>query len=277
MTHAAPFTHYDLVREESEDPPRLIENVTAVSVIWREGHRIAGLLEVLVKHFTNIVVVVQESDDNTLDECRRILTGPHHKVIEDEWRKGGDFSMPLALSHVDTEWTFVISGDEMPDYELLTTMPKCVEVMEQGGNSGAFLNCKEWIDGIPYFEYPSHVRLFRTSGGWEARHHSAAPHENTIQWPFGNYLHVRTLDEVCKDYLRKLHMMEEEFEAAIKRDDRADAQRLANLANVNRTMLYRACKQTAEVKGWRYVWNHEWWPEVDRIVFSKLDSGVTIL
>lgn len=238
---------------------------TAVGVYWNEGHRIGALMQQLVDNFESVVAVVQKSSDDTLAICRSILTGPNHQVIEDEWRGGGDFSMPLALGHVSTEWTFVISGDEMLDDELIRTLPDAITACEDGGYSGAKIRCEEWIDGVEYVEHGSHVRLFRTAGGWEARHHSAASHDNLLpgDWPFGKYIHTRTLEEVCRDYLRKLTMMEQEGEA--------------QLAFHNRYTIFTVCNLVAGAKGWRYVWSLEQWPEIERRVFSQAQTPIEVI
>lgn len=237
--------------------PAPYDGVTAVSVVWNEGHRIAPLVSTLATWFRNVVIVVQKSDDDTLAICQKILTEPTHHVVEDEWRGGGDFSMPLALSHVPTEWTYVISGDEFPDLELLRTMPDAIAKMESEGFDGAFLYTEEWIEDVPYYEHGRHVRLFRTAGGWEARHHSAAPHDNVTVWPHGRYLHRRTLDEMVRDYLRKLNMMEAEGD---------------QLALHNKATIYRVCTMIAAEKGWRFVRSHEWWPEVERRIMDLAPS-----
>lgn len=240
-------------------------NATAVGVYWKEGHRIGPLMARLATHFSHVTVVVQKSDDDTLPACQAILTGDTHKVIEDEWRGGGDFSMPLALENVDTEWVFVISGDEWPDDELLASLPDAIKACEEGGYSGAMIAPEEYIDGVRYVEHPSHVRLFRKSGGWEARHHSAASHENLLPgiWPRGKYIHTRTLDEFYGDYLRKLTMMEAEG------DDQ--------LAFHNRYVIFAVSNLIANEKGWKYVWGRPQWPEVERRVFDRAETPIAFI
>jgi len=240
------------------------KNVTAVSVVWEEEQRIGSLGGILYSWFDNVVIVVQKGSDRTLDICRNLMIKPTHKIIEDEWRGGGDFSMPLALSHVETDWTYVISGDEEPDLELLRSMPDAIAAMEEGGYDGAMIRCEETIEGIKYVEHPAHVRLFRTAGGWEARHHSAAPHDNLMPgiWPHGAYIHTRSLEEVCRDYLRKLTMMEAEGDS---------------LADHNRYTIFAVCNLVAAEKGWRFVWALEQWPEIERRVFAYVDSQLAVI
>lgn len=238
---------------------------TAVGVYWNEAHRIERLCKQLVDNFDEVVMVVQQSTDDTLAICQRVLTGPRHHVIEDEWRGGGDFSMPLALSHVTNEWAFVISGDELLDDDLLATLPDAIAACEAGGYSGTMIRCEETIDGIEYIEHGAHVRLFRTSGGWEARHHSAAPHVNLMPgvWPRGAYIHARSLEEVWSDYLRKLSMMEEEGEDA--------------LAAHNRRTLHYVTTLVANEKGWAYVKSLPQFPEVQRRVLALAPSSMQVL
>ena len=236
----------------------MIKGVTSVSVLWEEAHRAERLLSCLVEHFERVVVVVQECDDGTWEIAKRVLR-PTDALIWDEWRGGGDFSMPMALDQVRTEWVFVISGDEYPTDELLDSIPSAILLMETTRRSGAFIRFEETIEGEPYIEHGKHVRLFRKSGGWEARHHSSAPHENTITWAVGHIDHTRSLDEVVADYTRKYRMMEHEGRT--------------ELFGVQVTMLQRACTQTAAVKGWDWVKAHDWWPEVESIAFRDGSSS----
>lgn len=238
---------------------------TAVGVYWNEAHRIGSLMHLLAEEFEAVTVVVQKSTDDTLDICRSILTGPKHKVIEDEWRGGGDFSMPLALSHVDTDWTFVISGDETLDDDLLRTLPDAIAACEEGGYSGAYIKTEETIEGVEYVEHKHHVRLFRTAGGWEARHHSAASHENLLPyvWPHGAYIHTRTFDEFAADYLRKLTMMEAEGNE--------------KLALHNRYTIFNVCNMMAGAYSWRWVWQRPAWDEIERRVFSYAETPMEVI
>lgn len=241
-------------------------NATAVSVVWNEGQRIAPLASTLGMWFSNVVIVVQKSTDDTLRIARKTLDShPGATVVEDEWRGGGDFSMPLALSHVTTDWTFVISGDEFPSLDLLQSLLDAIAACEEGGYSGAFIRFHETIDGVEYFEHGQHVRLFRTSGGWEARHHSAASHDNLLPyaWPVGHIEHTRSLDEFYADYLRKLSMMEAEGNE--------------QLALHNRYTIFSVSNLIAGAKGWRYVWGRPQWDEVERRVFAYAGTPMEII
>jgi hypothetical protein len=241
----------------------MIENVSAVSVLWNEAARVEGLLTQLTAHFPEVVVVVQKSSDRTLLLAERVLRGHQDIVVEDEWRGAGDFSMPLALSHVRNEWAFVVSGDEIPSDDLLASIPDAVAQMERDRNDGAFIECQERIEGVPYVEHGRHVRLFRTSTGWEARLHSAATHENVIRWPIGHIQHDRSLNEVFEDYLRYIRIAEEAEDG--------------NLVNLNINTIYRAANLVADAKGWKYVHAQPAWPEVERRVFALVPRSMEVL
>lgn len=236
----------------------MIDNITAVSILWEEEARAERLITTLTSHFDHVVVVVQKGSDATAAIAARLLTRPTDRFVEDEWRGAGDYSAQLALDNVTTPWTFLVSGDELPSTELLASLPSAVRIMEQQMKDGAFLEFKETIEGLPYLEHGRHVRLFRTEGGWEPRMHSAAPHGNNIVWATGYIAHDRSLDEVAHDYLRYLTIAERDKDAG--------------LLQVNRTMLYRACSLVAASMGWQWVWAHDWWPEVERRVFNLMPS-----
>ena len=246
------------------NPP--YENVSAVGVYWQEAHRIGDLASIIAAWFKNASLVVQKGDDTTLTVLQDYLIRPTHHITEDEWRGGGDFSMPLALSKVATPWSFVISGDELPDLELLRSLPDAIAACEEGGYSGAFIKFYETLDGVEFVQHEEgHVRLFRTAGGWEARHHSAASHENLLPytWPTGKIIHARSLEEMCRDYLRKLTMMEAEGDE--------------KLALHNRYAIFTACNLVAGVHGWRHVWSLPMWDEIERRVFAYAETPMEVI
>ena len=243
----------------------MIENVSSVSVLWNEAARVEGLLRRLATYFPEVVVVVQDSTDDTLLRAERTLGAAMetYALIQDKWRGAGDFSMPLALANVSNEWAFVVSGDEIPSDDLLASIPDAVAQMERDHNDGAFIECHETIEGEPYVEHGRHVKLFRASTGWEARLHSAATHENVIRWPIGHIQHDRSLNEVFEDYLRYIRIAEEAEDG--------------NLVNLNMNTIYRAANLVAEARGWKYVHAQPAWAQVERRVFAHVPRSIEVL
>ena len=72
----------------------------------------------------------------------------------------------------------------------------------------------------------------------------------------------RTLDEVARDCLRFLRV--------------SDMDRTGSVFAIVRWHLRQACVKTAEVKGWAYVKDHDWWPEAEPIVFSSQVQEVEV-
>jgi hypothetical protein len=243
--------------------PPPYENIAGVSVIYNEERRVAPLTATLGTWFDEVVVVVQKSTDKTLDIARKILNAPTHKVIEDAHRGAGDFSMPTALAAVTKPWVFVLSGDEMPDIELLRSLPDLTTALERDGLQGAFIEFEEKVDGVPYIEHGRHVRVFRPEGGWEARLHSAASHDRVGIWPIGVIHHERSLSELIIDYLGYLAIAERDGDAG--------------LVDVNRATIMRACETVAESKGWAYVRGLKEWPMVEQHVLRYLRTDMDIL
>jgi glycosyltransferase involved in cell wall biosynthesis len=234
----------------------VIENVTAGGVYWNEAHRLPRLLALLQEHFARTVVVVQESDDDTLGICQR-MARQHDRVRTDEHRGAGDPSFPIMVQTVETPWIFVVSGDEWPTTELLDSLPDAVRMAEQRGHDGVSIQFQARIDGIEtHQEQDRHVRLFATRVGWpHAMLHSRPLVLNPLAWETGYIQHDRTLDEMIRDYLRYWNMG-----------------RLSDSwSRHNGRMIHDACELVAAHKGWPYITLFPWWPEVRSIAFGGSD------
>ena len=235
----------------------MIENVTAGGVYWNEAHRLPKLLGVLKDHFSHVAVVVQESTDGSLEVCRNLLDRPDDHVVVDLHRGAGDPSFPLLLQYVDTEWVFIVSGDEMPSDTLLTSIPRAIATADQAGKDGVWVYFHSTIQGIDFTgEQDAHLRLFRARVGWpQSALHSRPMTENTLWWPVGHIDHDRSLDELVVDYLRYIEL------------GRHSSQWTAH----NQMMLRDACVKVAEQTGWQFVTASSWWPEVRDMVFGGSD------
>jgi glycosyltransferase involved in cell wall biosynthesis len=230
----------------------VIRNITAGMVVWNEGHRLQTLLDTLRPVFEHIVIVVQESTDDTLDialQGRRFTD----KVIRDEHRGTGDASMPRLMARIETQWTFIISGDELPSADLLASMQEIVEVAQRNGADGVWIPFRSIVEGVEYNEQHGHLRLFHTSLRWPDTMHSRPTPKHEMEWDRGYILHERSLDEMMQDYLRYWRL----------------GQGNKGWEDHNRLMMHDACAVIAEHKGWDFVKSFPWWPQVEAIAFVE--------
>ena len=79
-------------------------------------------------------------------------------------------------------------------------------------------------------------------------------------WPFGHIIHSRSADEMVRDYLRYLKVGQEYA-------DSHDMPRQWDPHNIQQ--LHDVCVVAAGAKGWEFVQQHEWWPEVEAIAFKE--------
>jgi glycosyltransferase involved in cell wall biosynthesis len=235
----------------------MIEDVTAGGVYWNEAHRLPKLLDLLQAHFSHVVVVVQESTDGSLQICQNLLTRPGDRVREDAHRGAGDPSFPIMVQSVETEWIFVVSGDEMPSDNLLESIPAAIAAADELGRNGIWIRFHSTIQGIDFTgEQDMHLRLFRTSVGWpHSALHSRPMTDSVLYWDIGWIDHDRSLDEMVADYLRYIEL------------GRSSSQWTAH----NVMMLRDACTMVAEHTGWSWIISSVWWPEVRDIAFGGSD------
>lgn len=229
------------------------DHVSVLIAAWNEEERIGGLLEYLKPWFTSIIVCVQESEDSTFDIVHTLLDREGDQVFGDKHWGHGDASMPALVRAAHTEWCFAIACDEQPDLELLQSVHSATAYAELGRSDGIWLRYYSITEGIEANDTQSgHLRLFKKSVGWPKTMHSRPPATRAIWWPYGLIEHVRSLDEMMRDYLRYYSL-------------ETDPGRLAH----DRLMMHDACAVIAEHYGWHYLEKYEWWPQVKKIAFPK--------
>ncbi len=233
------------------DPSRVpYTDVTFGGVYWNDADRVARLLAAMRPWFVNVVVGVQDSPDDTLAVCRRFA----NRVIEDDHHGYCEPTLSRVVDSVATEWSFVVSADEMPDYRLLGSFQAMVD--RAGADptiDGFWIRFVSSIDGIEYpSESDNHLRFFRSRLGWPRTMHSRPDAANAVFWRTGEIRHDRSLDEMIRDYLRYFRL------------GRGDAGWEVH----NRLMIHDACAATASRKGWPYVRGHDWWPEAEAVAFA---------
>lgn len=229
------------------------EHVSALIVAWNEEMRIGGLIELLKGWFTDFVVCVQKSTDSTLDIARALL--PEEMVIEDQHWGHGDHSFPMMVQRATTPWCFVVSCDEHPDLELLQSIRSATVYAEldRKRSEGVWFRFSSLIEGIEVPEQGQHLRLFKRYVGWPQTLHSRPPTTKAYLWPFGQFIHDRSLDEMVQDYLRYYRI----------------GQGAPQWDNHNVTMMRDACVFVAKRYGWSYVTRYDWWPQVAALAFPQ--------
>lgn len=226
-------------------------DVTFAGVFWNDAERVERLLQAVRPWFINLVVGVQTSPDGTLDVCRRHAD----QVIEDEHRGYCEPTLSKVVAAVRTEWSFVVSADEMPSGELFESFQDMLDrAAAEPTIDGFWIRFVSSIDGIDYpSESDNHLRCFRSHLGWPSTMHSRPNASHAIFWPTGSIRHDRSLDEMILDYLRyfRLGLGDPGWEAH------------------NRVMIHDACTATAAQKGWDYVRSFDWWPEAASVAFEE--------
>lgn len=226
-------------------------DVTVGMVLWNEAERLPNLLATLQPVFEHIVLVIQESTDETL-EIAEAVRRPGDRIVTDDHRGTGDASMPMLLANVKTDWVFIISGDELPDPELLGSLWLAGWWAQSQSIDGLWIDFRSTIDDVPASVDSAHLRMFRSGLHWQNTMHSRVYPQRDGHWPFGFIHHDRSLDEMMVDYLRYLSM----------------SGRDAGWINHNKLMMRDACVGVADAKGWDYVKSFTWWPEVEEVAFG---------
>lgn len=227
-------------------------DITCGMVLWNEAHRLPALLDTLQPVFEHIAIVVQKSTDDTLEIAeQRARDGD--LVLEDKHHGHGDASMPKLLAAIRTPWTFIVAGDEMPNERLLRSIWSAGWWAEDRGIDGLWVDFESTIEGIRANEQVSHLRMFRRSLTWSPTMHSRVYPIREGHWPTGVIRHDRSLDEMVRDYLRYFEL----------------GRGNTGWETHNRTMIHDAVAAVAETRGWGFVREFEWWPEVRAICFPK--------
>lgn len=240
---------------EIEYPSLRDPNIAFACVVWQDAERLERLLTHVRPYFTALAVGVQKSTDGTLDVARRLAD----IVVTDEHRGFGDATFgPKILPQVTQSWTFKVDADEFPSEDLLGSLPHAARAAEKVGVEGVWIPFRSSIEGFYWEEQHSHLRLFRTHLGWPNKLHSRPPVWRCLQWMTGFIDHSRSLDEMMQDYL------------SYYRIGLGDT----GWTKHNQLMMRNACIGTAKKKGWHYVKQFPWWPEVRKAAFIGGDPMV---
>ncbi len=239
VTHPNPYPYTD---------------VSLLIVAWNEEERIGPLMQYLKPYFERFVVCVQDSTDDTLNIARSIANRENDVVLTDRHHGHGDASFPVMVDHTKTEWCFVVSCDEWPNEELLTSIWSAIAFasLDTATDQAVWFYFQSSIEGIEIPEQNAHLRLFRRNVGWPQTLHSRPMTDRGILWPYGLFHHDRSLDEFVLDYLRYYKV----------------GQGHPMWDSHNLMMMSAACRAVANNYGWDYVTRYPWWPEVKDLAFS---------
>jgi hypothetical protein len=245
---------FERIVEEARIPhpnPRPYPDCTAVSVIWNEEARIGRLLRLLQSFFCHVVVCVQESSDRSL-EIARNMARDGDVVIPDEHRGFAEASAHVVAPAVRTAWAFVVSADEWPSDDLLSSVRTIIAYADRHGYQGIWVPFRSTLDGVPFEEQRGHLRILRRELGWSPALHTRPKAARSFWSPRGHIDHDRSLDETVRDYLRYLELG-----------------RGNPLWERHNTLMIRsACGAVAARHGWEYVMARGWWPRVREVAFG---------
>lgn len=229
------------------------EDVTFTGAYWNCAERLESLLTYVRPWFTNIVVVVQKSPDDTLKVAQDLAD----QVFEDRWHGRGDPSIHRAVNKVKTRFAFVISDDERPSPDLLDSFQELAETLVAEGKDGAWIPFHSSIDGIDFTkEAQGHLRFFSPKIPWPSTPHARPMTDNTLFWDHGYVDHDRTLDEMMQDYVRRYDLTGKEPS-------------WGQMQAHNVKMIRSASSAIGERKGWPYVKSFDWWPRVMDIAYDE--------
>lgn len=226
-------------------------HISFAIVVWNDATRLDRLLAYVRPYFATLCVAVQDSVDSTLSVAREWAD----VVVIDDHRGYGDATFgPRLLPKVRTPWTLKIDADEWPSTELLQSLSNATWYADHVAHTeGVWIPFRSSVDGIEYQEQHAHLRLFHTDAGWPKTMHSRPDIQDGVLWTTGHIRHDRSLDELVRDYLRYLE---------IGRDN-------PSWVAHNTVMIESACRGTADVKGWDYVKDHRWWPQVEKLLSAS--------
>lgn len=228
-------------------------DVTFAGVYWREAERLPALLELVRPWFTHIVLGVQESPDDTLAIAKQYAD----TVIEDRCHGFAEPTFTPLLAAVKTPWVFIVSGDETPSEDLLESFQDMIEAAIRDPQIDAFgIRFRSTIEGIDFSaETDEHVRVFRPYLRWPTTMHSGPQFRRAVSWKTGSIAHDRSLTEMIHDYVRYYGLGSTDHGWTLH----------------NAMMMREACRGVARHRGWEYVEQFDWWPEVQRIAFGGDD------
>lgn len=249
---APPVSDVRRLSQIVDEPP--YTHITFVLVAHNEERRLGALLATVRPYFERMVVAVQRSSDRSGEIAQ---TYADH-VVWDEHHGFGDASMPAIMRQVHSRWALRIDADEMPSIDLMMSLSSATWWAEHEGAGGVWIPYHSSVEGMPYEQQHSHLRLWSTRWGWPPLLHSRPNPEGQILWQTGFIDHHKTLDEFVDGYLSYLRV----------------GRNNPGWTEHNLSQLQNVCLAAAERYGWSHVTERRWWPEVLKEAFNGEDPSL---
>jgi len=128
----------------------VIQSVSLCMVVYNEGHRIFDTLSFALPHVDEMVIVDQQSTDNTVEEINRFASTTD-KVVQIVFDKHWGFCEPsrkLAHQHASGDWILVLDADERISDEFAAEMRTIDEKVQPNFYRGCRLKRSLWISGV---------------------------------------------------------------------------------------------------------------------------------
>ena len=188
-------------------------SIAANLVVRNEEKRLAILLPLLKNTVDEIVIVDQESTDNTVKLAEKYAT-----VIKDEARGFADLSRPLAMANTKSDWIVVLDADEFITNRFRDDIPELIRRRDIDGYILHLAIIRQdsydlqqvlkfgWENSLPHASYPHIYRLFRkgrATFGKVLHEHIHIPHLGTVSHLWYNAIvEIKTPKEQVRDEIR---------------------------------------------------------------------------
>lgn len=236
-----------------DDPP--YSHIDFVLVAKNETLRLPALLAHVRPYFDRMVVAVQRSSDDTEQIARKWA----NVIIRDFDHGYGDASMPTIQRHVKARWAFRVDADEWPSLRLLQSLSNATWWADHESAQGIWIPYRSSVEGMPYEQQHSHLRIWDNILPWPALLHSRPNPDSSILWREGFIDHAKSLDEFVEGYLSYLRIGRENTQ----------------WTEHNVSQLQNACRAAAERYGWSHVTERPWWPQVVAEAFGGQDPSAS--
>jgi len=233
--------------------PSPIDNTALVMVVHNEENHLRTLLPYLRPWFSEIVIGVQDSTDETPDLAKQYAD----VVVPDICHGYGDATLPMVQQRVTRTWCLRVDADERPQRRLLESLHEAPAYCLERNLDGLWLPFRSWIDGVEWKQPHNHLRFWANRVIWPSSLHSRPMTDATESWPIGFMEHKKTLDEHVVGYLTYL----------------AKSGQNAGWIDHNMLQLRSAIANGVGNHGWADIESRPWWPDALAAVYGGNHPG----